>query len=107
MSLPRACLLSKVNIETEQIVGKITCPNKVNTKGKNNIGAPKKIFLVVSNCIFSQYCLNFGSFLAFKKVGRAKTMWGAIQKRSNELICTKKYVKRLRATTFAITKLGG
>ena len=44
MSLPIACLLYKVNIETEQIVGKITCPNKVNTEGENNIGAPKKIF---------------------------------------------------------------
>ena len=40
MFMPRACLLYKVNIETEQIIGKITCPNKVNSGGGNNIGEP-------------------------------------------------------------------
>ena len=51
--MPRACLLYKVNIETEQINGKITCPNKVNKGGENNIGAPKmQIDFGDINCSF-------------------------------------------------------
>ena len=46
--------------------------------------------------------------IAVAKVGRAITIWKAIQKRSHEPIYnthTKIEEKRLRATTFAIAKL--
>ena len=46
--------------------------------------------------------------IAVAKVGRAITIWEAIQKRSHEPIYkadTKTEAKRLRPTTFTVTKL--